>query len=228
MAVRLPHKLDPMLGVFFANLETAINVILDTPLKIGETALVFGQGTVGALIALLLKRAGAGQVIVVEPILCRRELALRLGADGALQPEDCLPERIKELTGGRGADVAIEASGSGAALQQAIDTVADEGAVVVVSWYGTKPVTLQLGQQFHRGRIRLRSSQVGHVDPALAPRWDCERRTEVALSLLPTLPLHELVSHTIPFSSAPEAYRLVDEQPGETMQVVLTYEEQEG
>jgi threonine dehydrogenase-like Zn-dependent dehydrogenase len=103
--------------------------------------------------------------------------------------------------------------------------VADEGTVVVVSWYGTKPVSLHLGGHFHRGRVRLRSSQVGHLDPALAPRWDHARRLALAVDLLPTLHLAEIVSQRIPFAEAPAAYRLLDERPDETVQVVLTYQE---
>jgi 2-desacetyl-2-hydroxyethyl bacteriochlorophyllide A dehydrogenase len=223
MPILLPEGLDPLLGLFTANLESAVNVLLDTPLRIGETALVFGHGTVGALVAQLLKHAGAGQVIVVEPIACRREMALMLGADHAIEPGEDLPDRVRKMTGGRGADVAIEASGMASALQQAIDSVADEGTVMVVSWYGTKPLTLELGGHFHRGRVRLRSSQVGRIDPALAPRWDRARRTALAVDLLPKLRLAELITHRLPFEDAPDAYRLLYECPGDTMQVVLLY-----
>jgi threonine dehydrogenase-like Zn-dependent dehydrogenase len=111
-------------------------------------------------------------------------------------------------------------------LQGAIDAVADEGTLMVVSWYGTKAVTLELGGHFHRGRIRLRSSQVGRIDPALAPRWDRTRRTALVRDLLPQLHLTELISHRLPFSAAPDAYRLIDERPGEALQVVLTYGEE--
>jgi 2-desacetyl-2-hydroxyethyl bacteriochlorophyllide A dehydrogenase len=224
MPVRLPDGIDPVLGLFTANLETAVNVLLDTPLHFGETALVFGQGTVGALIAQLLKRAGAMQVIVVDPIPLRREIALSLGADYALEPCEDLSCQVLALTEGRGADVAIEASGVGAALQCAIDSVADEGTVMVVSWYGTKPLTLQLGGRFHRGRVRLCSSQVGRLDPALAPRWDRARRTAVAVDLLSKLHLEELITHRFPFKEAPAAYRLVDECPVDAMQVILLYD----
>ena len=68
MPVRLPDGTDPAAGVFFANLETALNVVHDTPLHLGETALVFGQGVVGLLVTQLLKRAGAEQVLAVEPL----------------------------------------------------------------------------------------------------------------------------------------------------------------
>jgi 2-desacetyl-2-hydroxyethyl bacteriochlorophyllide A dehydrogenase len=228
LPVRLPAGLDPLCGVFTANLEAATNVLLDMPLRLGETALVFGQGTVGLLLAQLLRRAGAGQVIAVDPLARRREVARAVGVDVALEPGPDLPAQVRELTGGRGADVVLEASGAGAALQAAIDAVADEGTVMVVSWYGTKPVTLDLGGHFHRGRVRLRSSQVGRIDPALAPRWDRARRTALVRDLLPQLHLAEVISHRLPFRAAPDAYRLVDECPGDTLQVVLTYEDERG
>src|SRR5215204_2238407 len=223
MPVRLPDDLEPEVGVFAANLETALNIVHDTPVRLGETALVFGQGVVGILVALLLKLASAGPVLVVDTLEERRRLALAAGADGAFEPKS-LKELVTEITGGRGVDVAVETSGSGAALQSAIDVVATEGTVVVASWYGTKSVTLALGGHFHRGRVRLRSSQVGRINPELAPRWDRGRRMDTVLGLLSRLKLRELISHRIPFEEAPEAYMLLDERPGEALQVIFTYE----
>ncbi len=220
--VRLPDDLDPLLGVFAANLETALNVVHDTPLRLGETALVFGQGVVGLLVARLLTLSGA-RVLAVDPLEKRRELALAGGAHGAFEPGEDLGARVGEATAGRGADVVVEASGSEAALQAAIECVADEGTVVVASWYGTKPVSLALGGRFHRGRVRLRSSQVGRLNPELSARWDNARRMETVVGLLGRLRLEELVSHRVPFGEAPEAYRLVDERPEETVQVILDY-----
>jgi 2-desacetyl-2-hydroxyethyl bacteriochlorophyllide A dehydrogenase len=225
LPVRLPDGLDVTRGLFFANLETAVGVLHDTPLRLGETALVFGQGVVGLLITQLLKLAGAGRVLAVDPLRKRRELALAVGADDALEPVEDLRGRLLDATAGRGADVAVEVSSSGAALQAAVDAVATEGTVVVASWYGTKQISLSLGGHFHRGRVRLRSSQVGRLNPELVPRWDRARRTETVLGLLPRLRLEELVSHRIAFEDAPGAYRLVDENPGETVQVVLTHDD---
>jgi 2-desacetyl-2-hydroxyethyl bacteriochlorophyllide A dehydrogenase len=225
LPVRLPDGLDPTPGLFLANLETALNVVHDAPLRLGETALVFGQGVVGLLVTQLLKLAGADRVLAVDPIEKRRELALEVGADEAFEPGEDLRERTLDATAGRGADLAVEVSSSGAALQGAIDAVATEGTVVVASWYGTKPVALSLGGHFHRGRVRLRSSQVGRITPELGARWDRARRTEAALGLLPRLRLEELVSHRVPFEEARGAYRLVDEHPEETVQVVLIHHE---
>ena len=224
MPVRLPDGLDPLLGLFVANLETALNIVHDMPLHFGETTLVFGQGVVGLMVTQLLGLIGTDRVLVVDPVKKRRELALAVGADEAFGPDD-VPQRVLDATAGRGADVAVEVSGSGAALQAAVDAVATEGTVVVASWYGTKAVALSLGGHFHRGRVRLKSSQVGRMNPDLGPRWDTTRRMETVLSLLPRLRLKELISHRFPFDRAPDAYRLVDERPEETVQVILTHDQ---
>jgi 2-desacetyl-2-hydroxyethyl bacteriochlorophyllide A dehydrogenase len=101
MPVRLPHALDPTHGVFVANVETAVNVILDAAPRLGERVVIFGQGVVGLLLTQLLKRCGVSEVAVVDPVPRRRAVALRVGADCALDPTETLA--------GRDFDVAIEA-----------------------------------------------------------------------------------------------------------------------
>jgi len=71
--------------------------------------------------------------------------------------------------------------------------------------------------------VRLISSQVGRIDPSLAPRWDRERRLELATDLLGELMLADLITHRIPFARAAEAYTLLDGGAAETVQVVLDY-----
>jgi 2-desacetyl-2-hydroxyethyl bacteriochlorophyllide A dehydrogenase len=224
VAIRLPQDLDPRLGIFAANVETAVNALLDANPRLGERVLVIGQGVVGLLITQLARRAGASLVITSDLHERRRQVSLSAGADVVLDPSaESIPERVSALTGGTGADVVIEASGEPRALDDAIGTAAQEGRVVVVSWYGTKRAELALGSDFHRKRIALKSSQVSSLDPSLAPRWTILRRRELAVRYLSELLLDELVSHVIPFDLAPEAYRLIDEQPGEVIQVALDY-----
>ena len=224
MPVRLPPELDPEVGVFFANAETALNVILDAHPRLGERIMIFGQGVVGLLITQMARQTGAGLTITVEPMEKRRELSQMVGADVVLAPGEDLKKVVWNLTAGIGADLAIEASGNPGALPQALDCVAVQGTVVVCSWYGTKPVNLPLGGAFHRGRIRLVSSQVGTLDPGLQPRWDRRRRAELVRDLLPHLQLSPLITHRIPFNRAAEAYTLIDQHPDECVQVVLSYE----
>ena len=225
LVVPLPDAIGPEQGVFFANLETAFNVVLDAHPRLGEVVAVFGQGVVGLLVTALLRRTGVGRLIAVDPFAARREAALGLGADLALDPAEAGPEQLRELTAGRGLDLAIEASGSDAALQTAIDAVAFQGTVVACAWYGSKPVTLDLGRRFHRERVRLVSSQVSSLDPALAPRWDRPRRTAAVLDLLGRLELTGLITHRFRLAEAPTAYRLLDERPAEAIQVVFRYDQ---
>jgi 2-desacetyl-2-hydroxyethyl bacteriochlorophyllide A dehydrogenase len=222
LVTRLPAGLEPARGVFFANAETALNIAHDAAPRLGETAVVFGQGVVGLLAAQTLRLAGAGRVLAVEPDEGRRALALALGADAALAPGPGLPEAIRAANDGRLADLALEASGAPAALQQALDAVMDEGTVVVASWYGRKPVSLDLGARFHRGRIRLRSSQVGRLAPETWPRWDHARRTAAVAALLPRLRLDGIVGATLPLAQIDEAYRLA--ASGAAAQVAVQYE----
>jgi 2-desacetyl-2-hydroxyethyl bacteriochlorophyllide A dehydrogenase len=226
LPVRLPETLDPSRAVFFANLETALNIAHDTPARLGESALVFGQGVVGLLVTRLLVMSGIS-VLAAEPVPERRRLALEMGADAAFDPDEDLRERVFEATGARGADAAVEASGSGAALAAAVECVAAEGTVVAASWYGTKKVSLPLGGHFHRERVKIKSSQVGRMNPDLAARWDRGRRTGAVISLLqdPRIPLDSLVSHRVPFGEAPGAYRMLDTNNDGAVQVVFDYGE---
>jgi 2-desacetyl-2-hydroxyethyl bacteriochlorophyllide A dehydrogenase len=207
LPIVLSSGVEPGLGVFLANVETAVNIALDAAPRLGERVAIFGQGVVGLLLTQLLLRTGA-DVTVVEPMSMRRALAVQFGAHVGLSGEY---------------DLAIEVSGNAAALQQAIDSLAFGGTVVVASWYGTKSVKLTLGGDFHRRRLRIISSQVGTIDAALQPRWTHRRRLQFACELLAQLQLAPLISHRIPFERATEAYQLVLEHPEETVQVVLTY-----
>lgn len=221
MVQRLPKGVEPTRGVFLANLETAVNIVLDATPRLGERVAVFGQGVVGLLVTQILRRLALDALVVVDPLAHRRALSSAYGAL-AVAPEDT-EAAVRDVTDGTGVDVAIEVSGNVAALDQAIASLAFGGTVVVASWYGTKPVELALGGAFHRRRVRLVSSQVSTIDAALQPRWSHQRRLAVARDLLVSLELENLISHRLPMKCAAEAYRLVDEHPEQTVQVVLTY-----
>ncbi len=223
-AIKLPANLPPAHGVFLASLETALNVVLDSRLHLGETMAIFGQGVVGLLLTQLARRAGAELIIAIDRFERRRALARQFGADVVLDPDEDVVQRIRAHTDGRGADVVVEVSGSPEALAPAMRAVADQATVVVVSWYGTKPVTLPLGEEFHRGRLTLKSSQVSRLDPSLLPRWTLARRLQTVLRWLPQLALDPLISHRYAFVEASRAYEQIDQHPEEVVQVVFEHE----
>lgn len=206
-AVPLPAGADPRLATLFPLVETALQLTLDAGPVLGEPVVVVGLGAVGLLTALLLGRSGA-RVLAAEPQPARRELAATLGLT-ALAPAE-LPDRVAQLTGGRGTPLLVELSGAPAALTDGLRLLAHEGTALVGSWYGTKPVPLPLGAEFHRRRLTIRSSQVSTIPAALTGRWDVPRRRLAARDLLTELPLKALATTEYPFDDAAVAYDAID------------------
>ena len=100
-------------------------------------AAVFGSGPIGLVTAAALRATGAGQVIVVEPADARKAKAPGAGADHVLDPTEVdVPEAIRELTDGRGADVTFECAGVDAVLAAAVASTRPGGTCVNVSIWG--------------------------------------------------------------------------------------------
>ena len=123
----------------------------------------------------------------------------------------------------QGADLAFELSGNPTALNDAIALTTFTGRVVIGSWYGEKPAEIELGGKFHRSRIRLISSQVSTIAPELEGRWDKARRFDAAWKAMERIKPEKWITHRFSIDEAVEAYRLLDESPQETIQVLLTY-----
>jgi L-iditol 2-dehydrogenase len=120
-------------------LPTALHAIDRAEIKIGDHVVVQGAGPVGLCAALLSLLSGAGSVIVVERHEVRAAAAERLGVDHVIRIRDEEPgmhvERVLALTGGRGADLVIEATGVPAAVKEGIQMSRDGGRYVVVGHY---------------------------------------------------------------------------------------------
>lgn len=223
--VVLPQGIDPKVGVLNANLNTALNGVLDARPSLGDVVVVSGLGVIGLLVTQLVRRTGAGLVVGVDRVPFRRELARRLGADVVVEPGEGVAEKVRSVTQNRGADIVIEVSGAPAALNEAIRTVGFAGRVIALSWYGGTFESLNLAGEFHHNRPRIVSSQVGSVNPDLGPLWDIARRQELVTRLLTQLDLTPLFTHEFPISRAPEAYAAVDQGADGLVQCVLTYSE---
>lgn len=220
-AVALP-AVDPRLATLFPLVETAFQITLDSGNVLGERVVVVGLGTVGVLTALLLQSAGA-QVMGVDPSPWRRRLVGELDI-AAVGPDDA-GDRVAEATGAEGVPLAVEVSGNPSALGSALPLLAHEGTVLVASWYGTKPVTLQLGAEFHRRRLTIRSTQVSTIPSRLSGRWSLERRRNHVVRLLGELPLKRLATHEFPFARAADAFAALDRGDENLMHAALSYYE---
>ncbi|MFN5059362.1 MAG: zinc-dependent alcohol dehydrogenase [Chloroflexota bacterium] len=218
---KIPPTVPAKAAVLAANMETAINIVHDTRPVLGDIVVVIGLGVVGLLVSWLLARQ-AVRVIAIDPIAHRRECAQQMGVLKVIHPDEA-PQFVHMITEKRGADCVIEVSGNPEALPLALDLVGQEGLIVVASWYGSKPVTLDLGSRFHRGRVRMRSSQVGQLAPDLAPRWDYQRRMSVVWRMLAQFPYHVVLTHEYRFENAASAYDVIDRNELPMVQTVLQY-----
>jgi len=219
----VPTGIEPENAIFLPNMETTVNFCMDGVPLIGERVAVFGQGIVGLLTVMLLAQFPLDSLVTLDRYPLRRKASLQAGAHASLDADarDTL-EQLRDLQPG-GADLVYELSGSPLALDQAIAAAAFSGRVVVGSWYGKKRAELDLGGRFHRNRIRLISSQVSTISPELSGRWDKKRRFEVAWEMIRRLQPRRYITHHMEVNDAPAAYRLLDQRPEETIQVVLEY-----
>lgn len=203
---------NPAAATLFPLVETALQITLDAGTGYLDDVVVLGAGVVGLLTALLLKRSGR-RPLCVEPLAWRRDLAGTLGVNAVAYEE----------LGKAEVPLVIDASGNTGAPALALDMLAHEGTLLVVSWFGSKPVQLPLGGAFHRRRLTIRSTQVSTIPAALSAAWSVPRRRAEAAALLPELPLDDLCTHVFPFTQANEAFRAVDENAPGLMHAVLDY-----
>lgn len=102
-------------------------------IKIGDTVAIFGAGGIGQVCLIAALQAGARVICVTDRVASRREVAENYGAENTLNCDEVdAAEAIKELTNGRGVDIAIEAAGEQGALSDAIKSTVIGGSVAIV------------------------------------------------------------------------------------------------
>ena len=138
---------------FVATFPTA--AIRKVKLELGESLMVMGLGILGQMAVKLARAAGAVPVIAADPVLERREEALRNGADYAFDPlEDGFAEKVKEVTGG-GVKAAIEVTGVGAGLDETLDCMAKFGRVALLGCTRDKHFNIDYYKKVHVPGITL-------------------------------------------------------------------------
>lgn len=218
----LSDKLSEQDAAFLPSAETAVNLILDGEPRLGERVVVLGAGIIGLLTTALLAQHPLESLIVFDRFPVRRELAAKSGAK-AFDPQDGIG-RVQTALGPRKADLVYELTGNPEALNLAMELVGEHGRIIVGSWYGERRASLNLGAQFHRGRVRIISSQVSQIEPALRGRWDRQRRFEQAWKLLGEVrPAKLFDPRVLPFKQAADAYKLLDTEPDKNLAILLSY-----
>ena len=231
--ILLPDDIEPEAAVFLANMETAVNLVLDGSPALGERVLILGQGVVGLLVSSLLAQFPLTQLVALESLSLRKAQSLKFGVQQVFDPHLAadlasleqllhLPVQLSD-TAKSGADLIYEVSGVASALNLAINLSSYAGRIVIGSWYGNKADNLNLGGVAHRNRLKFISSQVSTIAPEWSGRWDKPRRFDVAWDMIRRVQPQQMISHRVPLEQAPFLYSLLDQAPEEILQAVLTY-----
>lgn len=227
----IPESISQEAACFLPNMETAVNLVQDAAPILGERVLVLGQGIVGLLVSALLKEFPLESLVTSDRFELRRNASLAIGVDDSFDSivlnsnsDNSITTEQKPKSGyTQNFDLTFELSGSPSALDDAIAMTAFSGRIVIGSWYGDKRASIDLGSAFHRSRIKIMSSQVSTIAPELRGRWDKARRFNVAWEALGRVQPQKWITHRFPIDDAADAYRLLDENPQETIQVVIHY-----
>jgi threonine dehydrogenase-like Zn-dependent dehydrogenase len=219
--VKHVHKLDDSISFAdgaMAHIATfPLAAIRKCRVEIGDSAIVMGMGVLGMVSVVLLKASGAAPIIAADPDAGKRECALRLGADYALDPLDKnFAKTVKELTNG-GADAGIEVTGIGAGLDGILDCMAPLSTVALLGCTRDSDFTIDYYRKVHGPGITLVGAHT-NARPSLesSQGWWTERddfEAVLKLTKLGRIKLSELVQEVHSPVEAPQIYdRLCNEK----------------
>jgi threonine dehydrogenase-like Zn-dependent dehydrogenase len=143
--VKVDERISDSEAACLQSLSDSVAAVETAQMRIGDTVVVFGQGSMGLECMQIARTSGAGLVIAVDVRDEACAMSRQLGADVVLNANQCdVPAAIQDLTEGVGADVVFECAGGSAkqglagsrTLLQSIDTVRSGGKIIGVSWFG--------------------------------------------------------------------------------------------
>ncbi|WP_031467485.1 zinc-dependent alcohol dehydrogenase [Sciscionella sediminilitoris] len=186
----IPDEVPANRAVLAGTVETAVNALWDARPLLGDRVAVVGAGMVGCCVAALLAGIPGVRVQLVDTNPEREAVAAAFGVEFALPGQ------------ARGnCDRVVHASASAEGLARCLELLAPHGEVLELSWYGDRPVTVPLGEDFHSRRLTVRASQVGTV---AHPRRDFAQRMALAVEFLASPVFDALITGESAFAELPE------------------------
>ena len=200
--LKVPDGMDDDRAVFVGDiLTTAYYGAAISGIEPGETVAVVGAGPVGFLVAQAARLHDPADVLVLDTQADRLQLVEKVGATPINVGERNAQMAVAERTGGRGADVVIEAVGAVPAFESAIEVVRSGGTVCVMGMYVTESTDFQLGMMW----FRMLRFVFGGICPIHA--WWERAMSAVEDGSIDPLPI---VSHTLPLADAARGYEMFD------------------
>lgn len=143
LCFKLPDNVSTLEGALIEPLAVGFHAAIQGDAHLGQKAVVMGAGCIGLVSMMALKARGVSEVYVVDLMDKRLEKAMELGATGVINggKEDVVA-KIKELTGGLGADLIIETAGSQPTTVQAIHAAKKGSTIVLVGYSKSGEMTL--------------------------------------------------------------------------------------
>jgi len=206
-----PHTSDEAAVLLADILPTSYEVgVLNGRVRPGDTVVIVGAGPIGLAAILTARLYSPSHVIVIDKAEARLQAAKQFGADITLQPDADLLEAVRAVTGGLGADVAMEAVGTPATFELCTTLVRPGGRIANIGVHG-KSATLHLEDLW----IRNITITTGLVDTTTTP--DLLRMLEAG-----QLDVSHMVTHRFALDDFAEAYQVFAE-PAHTgaLKVVL-------
>jgi L-iditol 2-dehydrogenase len=202
----VPHNLDMEIASLGEPISCAMYSGMNSGVQLGDTVTVMGGGFAGLIIAQCAKKKGAHRVIVVDILERKLELAKKLGVDLTINPKKEDPvEIVKDLTGGMGADVVVEAAGSEESFNTASEIIKHNGKFVLYSWV-TTPVTLNISRWHDDGLEFINTCLVHHT-------WQ-ERFVWTAATLRPVaqgfVDIKSLITNEFPLADIKKGFDVAD------------------
>ena len=213
---RIPEGLSDEEVLFVTDIATTgISAVETAEVQLGDSVVVFAQGPIGLCATAGARLRGAGLVIGVDSNPVRLEMAKKMGADVVIDytQEDPVA-KVKALTEGRGADVAIEALGIQETFENCLKSVRPAGMVSSLGVYGDK-VTIPL-EPFIYG--------IGDIDIRTTLCPGGKKRLSALMNLVKTgrLDLGQLITHRFSLDEIEEAYPLFSNQEDGVLKVAVT------
>jgi 2-desacetyl-2-hydroxyethyl bacteriochlorophyllide A dehydrogenase len=206
----LPDSIDDDAAVFLADiLPTGFFGALNGDLRPGDTVAVFGCGPVGLCAVMAAWTFGAAEVIAVDTLDYRLAIAAKLSATPVAEPDAI--NSILERTGGRGADVAIEAVGNESALRSALAAVRPGGVVSVIGVFSEPGFDFPIGIAFARDlTFRIGLANIRSNIPRIARLVEHGR-----------LDPRPIISHRLALEEGARGYRIFDAHSDNALKVLL-------
>ena len=192
---KLPDNLSLKEGCLTEPTGIAMRMMEKLNMKVGENAIICGGGPIGLLALQLLNIYGAANLTLIEPIAARRELAKTFGAVHVIDPiNEDVEARCKEITGGRGFDKVLDASGA-KVMMPLLLKIADRGATVIYGAMYPSDYELPLNLATYLYTKELTISGV-YIAPYVFPR---------TLNIMPRLNLKPFTECVFPLDKAHDA-----------------------